>query len=134
MPKMTDEPRIEVHLRAERICYLSREPRFSLVLFLTLHSETPITLLKGGYGLSAGTSQSINSGSVIECFDTIPGQRLQVFGNQQRCETQSDVPDPAHTSLMTLHLNRTEYTTFTTSTSLRDCELFFSPGKLRPTQ
>ena len=135
-------PRIEVRLQADRICHLSREPRFSLVLFLALHdSESPITLLKHGHGLST-ESGPIQSVSILDCLEILDSDpSIQVFGDSQQqgnatrpSDFDEDTDSAGRCALLTLHPHRTEYITFTTAINPRTYELFFNPAALHPGQ
>ena len=54
-------PRVEVQMRATRICYLSGNPRFHFVLLLTLRNgKEPVLFLKNGLQ-DITQFQSINS-------------------------------------------------------------------------
>ena len=121
---MASAPKIDIRLQADRLCYLSRRTRFSLVVFLTLESGRPVTVIRDG-----GLVQLLAS-ECIECVDTESGQRMPVLGDLN--ETKSESSDSKNPSLMSLEHHRADYLTFTTASSPRSYELVFNPSKLQP--
>jgi len=118
-----------VRLRADRLCYLSRQTRFSLVVYLTLSSTRSVTVLKHGHDPHAGLVQLLTS-QCIECVDAESGQRIPVFSDtDQTTSKNSQMENPL---LMSFDGHRSEYLTFTTASSPRDYELVFDPSELQP--
>ncbi len=126
---MASAPKIDIRLQADRLCYLSRQTRFSLVVFLTLDSGRPVTVIRDGGALQAGLVQLLAS-ECIECVDTESGQRMPVLGDSN--ETKSESSDSKNPSLMSLEHHRADYLTFTTASSPRSYELVLDPSKLQP--
>lgn len=122
-------PKIEVRLWADRICYLSRQTRFSLVVFITIHSDKPITIVKHARSFDFGLLNLLVS-EVIECFDTDSGERIPVLDSglslQLRSSNEGDI------SLMSFYDQKSQYLTFTTAESPRDYEFLFDSSQLLP--
>ncbi|KAJ4359884.1 uncharacterized protein N0V89_000440 [Didymosphaeria variabile] len=113
-------PRVEVTLRATRICFLSNSPTFNFVLLLTLHnSPLPVTFLKdGAEGLEK--FQPVNSDQIVQCFDSDTGEQVHIIRSSKEY------------SFLRLEPNRGNYVTFTTSKSRKDYEMPFVLHELRP--
>lgn len=126
---MASTPKIELRLQADRLCYLSRQTRFSLVVYLTLSSSRSVTVLKHAHDPHAGLVQLLTS-QCIECVDTESGQRIPVFPDADK--TKSRVTHGKKPSLMSFNDHRSEYLTFTTALNPRDYELVFDPSELQP--
>ena len=122
------QPKLAVRLQTDRICCLNHQPRFSLVVFLTLTSEKPVTLVRNGSGQQAGLKQTLVS-QCIECFDVESGQRVPVLDIKHG--SQSINPDAHWLDLINLEPQRTGYITFTTATSPRDYEFAFDSSQLK---
>lgn len=112
-------PRIEVRLQADRVLYLSRKTRFSLVFFITLNSEKPVTFVKASRDLGMGLVNQLITQSV-ECVDAESGEAIPVL------------TAPTELSLMTLYDKRSDYLTFTTDSTPREYEFIFETNKLQP--
>ena len=111
-------PHVEVHMKASRLCHLSRSPRFDLVVLLTLrNSATPLHFLKSGLRSQTGF-QAINSSHSLQCIDDDTGEQIQVLNLN------------AKPAFCTLEPNRGGYVTFTTSKTPREYELAFDVDKL----
>ena len=127
---MAPQPKIDVYLKtAERTCFLDCEPRFSLVILLTLSSERSITFIKSGTEPHAGLAQLLIS-QCLECIDTKNGQYIPVFNNkneQQPTSSNADYPE-----FMVLEPKRANYLTFTNSTNPQSYELDFVSSRLEP--
>lgn len=142
MPKMLP-PRIEVSLGIDRICYLSREPRFNLVLYFTLRDcSTTITLLKAKGALDQSdkslvdTLCPISSSDVIQCAETDSNRSIPVLeacssapSSRPKATTEDDADG---VPVLTLEPNRKSYITLTTSSARRPYELFFDPSQMLP--
>ena len=142
MPKMLP-PRIEVSLGIDRICYLSREPRFNLVLYFTLRDcSKTITLLKAKGALDQSdeplvdTLCPISSSDVIQCAETNSNRSISVLeacfsapSSRPRATTEEDVYG---FPILTLEPHRKSYITLTTSSARRPYELFFDPSQMLP--
>ena len=126
---MSNQLKIEVRLRADRLCYLSRETRFSLVLFLKLTSGQPVTVVRHDDKHEFGLVNLITS-QLIECFDTESGQRISVLRNAEE-HSRLKNPEAANLSLMVLGANRSEYLSFTSDSHPRDYEFVFTPDGLQ---
>ena len=125
---MAPQPRIDVYLEtAGKICFLDYQPRFSLVVLLTLSSERPIVFIKNGIGPHAGLAQLLTS-KCLECIDTKTGQRIPVFSNNKKKPQpiSSNIDSP---ELRGLEPQRTDYVTFTNSLSPRAYEFEFVSSK-----
>ena len=125
---MTSQPKIDVYLEtAGKTCFLDYQPRFSLVVLLTLSSERAITFVKNGTGPQAGLAQLLTS-ECLECTDTDTDQCVPVFKNiKQPQSTSSNMDSP---ELMGLEPKRTNYVTFTNSTNPRVYEFEFVSSNL----
>ena len=111
-------PRVEVQMRATRICYLSGNPRFDFVVLLTLHNgKEPVLFLKNGLQ-DITQFQSINSDQIVQCIDNDTGEQLQIL-----CQG----PKPSY---LRLEPNRRGYVTFTTCDSPEPYELAFDTSSL----
>jgi len=127
---MAPQPKIDVHLEtAEKTCFLDCQPRFSLVVLLTLSSERPVTFIKNGTGPSAGLAQLLTS-ECIECTDTENWSRIPVLNNKKKPQTTSSNAESPE--LMGLEPKRTNYVTFTNSTDPRAYEFDFVSSSLEP--
>ena len=114
------EPRVEVQLKASRICYLSGNPRFDFVVLLTLrNTKGPLWFLKDGLHDNK-QFQSINSDQIIQCIDNDTGEQLQIL-------RQGSAP-----SVLRLEPNRSGYVTFTNCDSPKPYELTFNTSSLLP--
>lgn len=113
-------PRVEVQMRATRICYLSGKPRFDFVVLLTLRNgKEPVLFLKNGLQ-DIKQFQSINSDQIVQCIDNDTGEQLQIL-----CQG----PKPSY---LRLEPNRGGYVTFTTCDSPKPYELVFDTSSLLP--
>lgn len=128
--RMALQHRIDVYLQtAEKTCFLNLEPRYSLVVFLNLSSERPVTFIKNGTWPHAGLAQLLVS-ECLECTDTKTGQCIPVFDRKnvpQPTSSNADSPE-----LMGLEPKRTTYLTFTNSTNPRAYEFDFVSSRLEP--
>ena len=125
---MGSQPHLDLRLQADRICCLNRQPRFSLVVLLTLTGERSVTLIRDGSGRHIGIKQTLVS-QCIECFDVESGQRIPVLENKhgsQSANSETDWPE-----LIILEPQRSSYITFTTATSPRDYEFLFDSSQLK---
>ena len=112
------DPRVEVKMRATRICYLSGSPRFDFVLLLTLRNcNEPILFLKN-CPQSIKQFQSINSDQIVQCIDQNTGKQLQILRQG---------PKPSY---LRLEPNRGGYVTFTTCGFPKPYELAFDTSSL----
>lgn len=118
-------PRIELRLQADRVLYLSRETRFSLVLFVTLNSEKPVTFVKTDRDLGKGLVNQLVTHSV-ECVDAESGEAVPVLTAPTWKESEGE-----SFSLMTLYDRRSDYLTFTTASAPREYEFHFETSELR---
>jgi hypothetical protein len=106
---------VEVKMKASRMCYLSNEPPFYLVLHLqTFNMDETVTFLRDGYE-SDDDYQPINSNQVIQCFDEESGEQVQVLRQGSRPK----------------FLDRS-YVQFKTSKTRKDYELPIVTTSLRP--
>ena len=122
---MALQPKINIHLKtAEKTCFLDCQPRFSLIILLTLSSERPITFIKDGAGSQIGLAQLLAS-ECVDCTDTETGQRVPVLNTAKK--PNGDSPE-----LMTLEPERTNYITFTNSINRRPYEFEFVSSCLEP--
>lgn len=119
-------PRLDVRLQADRILYLSRKTRFSLVLFITLDSEKPVTFIRNGEGLDVGLVNRLITHSV-RCVDAESGEEILVLTAPTWKKSEGEGP-----SLMTLYDKRSDYLTFTTATTPREYEFLFETKQLQP--
>ena len=80
-----DQPTIEIRLWADRSCYLlSHQPRFSLVVFVTLRGGTgqkPITIVRRDDGSLGVGLVNLLSSQFIECVDAEFGRTVLVLGD-----------------------------------------------------
>lgn len=136
-----DQPKLEIRLWADRLCYLSHQPRFSLVVFITLRNsgQKPITIVRRDDGTAGVGLINLLSSQFIECVDTESGRKIPVLvdvGSEQEnalsFETSSKSISTTTTkySLMTLFENRSDYLTFTTASDPRPYEYVFSSKEL----
>ena len=122
---MAPQPKINVHLKtAEKTCFLNCQPRFSLVVLLTLSSEQSVTFIKDGTGPHTGLAQLLAS-ECVECTDTETGQCIPVLNNAKG-------PNKDSLELMSLEPERTNYITFTNGTDRRAYEFDFVSSILEP--
>ena len=122
---MAPQPKINVYLKtADKTCFLNCQPRFSLVILLTLSSERSVTFIKDGTALHTGLAQILAS-DCVECTDTETGQCIPVLNNAKG--PNKDLPE-----LMNLEPERTNYITFTNSTDRRAYEFEFVSSSLEP--
>ena len=113
-------PRVEVRMRATRICYLSGNPRFDFVLLLTLrNAKEPVLFLKNSLQ-DIKQFQSINLDQIVQCIDNDTGEQLQILYQG---------PKPSY---LRLEPNRGGYVTFTTWDSPKPYELAFDTSSLLP--
>lgn len=122
-------PKMDLRLWADRVVYLSRQQRFSLVAFVTVHSEKPVTIIKHAGEFDSGMLNLLIS-DIIECFDTDSGESTPVFDavlSQQLGKLNRE-----NISLMSLENRRAQYITFTTAKNPREYEFSFDVGALRP--
>lgn len=114
-------PRVEVQLKATRICYLSGNPRFDFVLLLTLrNAKEPVLFLKNGLQ-HIKQFQSINSDQIVQCIDNDTGEQVQIL--------RQGTKEPSY---LRLEPGRGGYVTFTTCGSPRPYELAFDTSSLLP--
>jgi hypothetical protein len=123
------QPKIDVRLRADRVCYLSRQLRFSLVVFMTLHSDKPVTVVRRAGACDIELVDLLIS-EIIECFDTDSGERIPIIDYES-------APQPSRLnketmSLMSIEDRRSTYITLTTAENPRDYEFPFDSSRLRP--
>lgn len=137
-----DQPKIEIRLWADRLCYLSHQSRFSLVVFLTLRGsgQKPITIVRHDDGTLNVGLKNLLSSQFIECVDTESGQKIPVLidvdSEQQNAlsfekSSKSTTTTTTKYSLMTLFEHRSEYLTFTTASYPRDYEYTFTSKELK---
>jgi hypothetical protein len=116
MPKSADKmstPRVEVELKATRVCYLSNGPPFEFVLRRRSHDiDEQVVPLHDGFAGVEGY-QPINSPRVFQCFDCETGKEVQVV----------------HQGIQPLFLGRVHYTSSSTRESY---ELPFVTSSLEP--
>ena len=125
---MVSQPQLDLRLQTDRICCLNHQPRFSLVAFLTLTGEQPVTLIRDGSGRHIGLKQTLVS-QCIECFDDDSGQRIPVLDSKhgsQSTNSEADWPE-----LIILEPQKSSYITFTTATSPHDYEFVFDSSHLK---
>ncbi|KAF2733895.1 hypothetical protein EJ04DRAFT_604261 [Polyplosphaeria fusca] len=112
-------PRVEVELRVSRKLYLSKQPRFDLVLLLTLrNSPEPLVFLKTG-SCEANGLQPINSDQIIQCIDVDSGEKVRIL------------PSSTTLSFLRLEPDQRGYVTFTTSSAIKEYELPLSTYSLQ---
>ena len=76
---MAPQPKIDVYLKtAEKTCFLDCQPRFSLIVLLTLSSERSVTFIKNATGPYNGLAQLLAL-KCIECTDTETCQCIPVL-------------------------------------------------------
>lgn len=136
-------PRVEVGLGVDRICYLSGEPRFNLVLYFTLRDcSTIITLLKAKNPSDQPNKspvealRPISSSDVIECVET-RSNRFISFLEASFSAPSSPPKEPSDEDvdglpILTLEPNRKAYVTLTASIARRPYELFFDSSQMLP--
>jgi len=126
---MTFQPNLDLRLQADSPCYLNHQTRFSLVIFLTLTGEQPITLIRSYSNDHTGLKELLVS-RCIECTEVESGQRIPVLGTKYALQsTSSETECPAQ---MTLEPERSSYMTFTTATNPREYEFVFNSSALKP--
>lgn len=118
-------PRLDVRLQADRILYLSRKTRFSLVFFITLSSEKPVTFIRNGEDPDVGLVNRLITHSV-RCVDAESGKEIPVLTAPTWRKSEEEGP-----SLMTLYDKRSDYLTFTTATTPREYEFLFETKQLQ---
>lgn len=124
---MASEPRLDLRLQADRLCFLNREPRFSLVVLLTLTNNQSITLVRNDTGGENGLRQMLAS-QCIECTDAESGEHIPVLdGNPESPKPNAETECPP---LMTLEPRKAKYMTFTTAKEQRDYEFAFDISAL----
>ena len=103
----TKAPRIQVLLQADRILYLSKKARFSLVILITLDSEKPITIVKHDGDLDVGLVDRLIAQG-IKYIDTESREEVPVLTvpTSNKSTRQSFF-------LMTLYNKRSDHLTFT---------------------
>lgn len=117
-----DAPRVEVKIKASRICFLSRPTNFynfHVSFHFNLHnSQEEVIFLKSGFADVEGVAPFISDQN-IQCFDTDSGEQVHVFDARSQAEFT--------------HLG-SGYTgvRFTTSSKRTSGELAFDPSALRP--
>ena len=126
--EMDAQPKIDLRVQVDRLCYLNLQPRFNLVVFLVLTSRQSITLIRNALENPNGLKQILAS-HCLECHDVESGQRIPVFDNELASTTKPETSCP---ELMTLEPERSNYMTFTNATSPRSYEFFFDSSGLRP--
>ena len=127
----SQQPKIDVHLRADPTCDLSHETRFSLVVLLTLHHEKSITIVKSDH--EDPSLVNILVSESIECFDTLSGQKVAVVSTKKAGTSQPKSADAQRLpQLMSLNDNRADYVTFTSAASPREYEYLFETKDLQP--
>jgi hypothetical protein len=116
MPKSADKmstPRVEVELKATRVCYLSNSPHFDLILRSRSYDiDERVFFLHDGF-VGVEGYQPINSPRIIQCFDCETGDEVQVV----------------HQGIQALFLDRVQYTSSSTRESY---ELPFVTSSLKP--
>lgn len=140
----SDQPKLEIRLWTDRLCYLSHQPRFSLVVFVTLRGsgQKPVTILRRDGGTLGVGLVNLLFSQLIECIDTESGRKIPVLADvdseQQNASSLEKMAEPtskstteAKLSLMTLFENRSDYLTFTTASDCRDYELIFTSKELK---
>ena len=129
---MAPQPQIDVYLNtAEKTCFLNCQPRFSLIVLLTLSSERPVTFIKDGTGSHTGLAQLLAS-ECVECTDTETGQRIPVLKNAKGPELKPTSSNRDSPEFMSLEPERTNYITFTDSINRRAYEFDFVSSNLEP--
>ena len=127
---MAPQPKIDVYLKtAEKTCFLDCQPRFSLIVLLTLSSERSVTFIKNATGPYTGLAQLLAS-ECVECTDTETGQCIPVLHNEKKPKPPSSGRDTPE--LMSLEPERTNYVTFTNSKNPRGYEFEFVSSGLEP--
>lgn len=126
---MASQPKLTLHLQADRLCLLNHHSRFSLVIFITLASGQPITLIRTDHDDHAGLKELLES-QCIKCTDVESGELIPVLDSRQA--SQYIDPGAACPPLMTLQANRSTYLTFTTAINPRDGKFVFDPRGLKP--
>ncbi|KAI9713721.1 MAG: hypothetical protein M1812_006559 [Candelaria pacifica] len=127
-----NDPTIDIHLQADRLCYISRETRFSLVVFLTLSSGRPVTIIRHEKDNNVGLADCLIS-KWIECIDIESGESMPVLESPNQAEgPMLATSNLGSASLMTLENNRRDYMTFTTATEPRGYEFTFGASTLKP--
>ncbi|CAF9918726.1 hypothetical protein IMSHALPRED_004389 [Imshaugia aleurites] len=121
----SEAPRIEIRLQANRVLYLSRETRFSLVILITLNSQKPVTFVKVGNELGMGLVNQLITQSV-ECVDAESEEAVPVLAEPNCNESKEECPP-----LMTIYDRRSDYLTFTTASTPREYEFIFETNKLQ---
>jgi hypothetical protein len=116
MPKSADKmstPRVEVELKATRVCYLSNGPPFEFILRRRSRDiDERVVFLHDGFAGVEGY-QPFNSPRVFQCFD---------------CETEKEV-QVVHQGIQPLFLGGVHYTSSSTRESY---ELPFVTSSLEP--
>ena len=126
----SQEPFIEVQLRADRICFYSNQARFSLVLFLSLHNEQSITIAEYGDTLDVGLVNLLKS-RCIECIDSTSGKTIPILDDGE--DTLQGKASKANAPrFMSLQRKRANYITFTTDSRLRAYEFPLDGSRLQP--
>ena len=126
----SQEPFIEVQLRADRICFYSNQARFSLVVFLTLHNEQSITIAEYADTLDVGLVNLLKS-RCIECIDSTSGKTVPILdGGEDTLQSKASRADSPR--LMSLQRKRASYITFTTDSQPRAYEFMLDASKLQP--
>lgn len=118
-------PFIEVRLRADRVCFRSKEARCSLVIFLTLHNEQFITFAEYGDTLDVGLVNLLKS-KCIECVDSTSRKTVPILDDGHKA-SGANAP-----RFMSLQRNRANYITFTTDSRPRAYEFSLDTSKLEP--
>lgn len=126
---MASQPQLDLRLQADRICCLNHPSRFSLVVFLTLTSKQPVTLIRDASGRYVGLRQTLVS-QCIECSDVESGERIPVLDGKHG--PQSTISEAECPELMIFEPERSSYVTFTTAMSPRDYEFAFDSSELKP--
>ena len=117
---MATPPKIVIHLQTDsKTCFLNGDPRFSLVVLLTLQSERSVSFVKFG---SESLAELLTNGCV-DCTDTESARHISVLdGHKSTQANESKIRAP---ELMRLEPRRTNYVTFTNDANPRAYELGF---------
>ncbi|MCJ1453305.1 hypothetical protein MMC28_003651 [Mycoblastus sanguinarius] len=111
---------IDVRFHAGKVCYLSGERAFNIMVLINLHAPTPVTILRSGTILDP---EAIKSKKLVQVIDEKTGESVDLFPES----SAPFVDDPAvHNeipSLCELQPGKPEYLIFTDEATRRERDL-----------
>ena len=123
------QPKFDIRLQMDRTCYLSCQPRFSLVLSLTFSSDQPVTIIKQFKGHDLGMLNQLAQS--LDCSKTESGKGIVVLGNTDPNFVSNASSHIGQPLLMNLHNKRSGCITFNTASDRRGYEFVIDSSKLQ---